>query len=178
MSAKFVWGVVLIVLGVVAVINGFQRIGEASQWDELVEGGVRAMGKYQSFIKKDLKEYERHSHNAKVGGGIMILAGIGFALWGTWLIQDSQPQRRRKEKLPPLPKSPHDWKFMPDEEVEEFTRPTEPVKPVVVPIYSDPKRPEISKARCGKCEKEFTYPTKRAGDMVPCPQCRIEFELP
>jgi hypothetical protein len=165
-------------LGVVSVINGFQRIGESSQWDELMNVRVRGMGQYQSNFKNEFKEYERHSHNAKVGGAIMILVGIGFAFGGTWLIQDSQPQRRRKEKLPPLPKSPHDWKIMPDEEVDEFIRPTEPVKPVVVPIYSDPKRPEISKARCGKCEKEFTYPTKRSGDMVPCPQCRIEFELP
>jgi hypothetical protein len=33
----------------------------------------------------------------------MILVGIGIAFGGTWLIQDSQPQLRRKEKLPPLP---------------------------------------------------------------------------
>jgi hypothetical protein len=178
MSAKFVWGVVLIVLGVVAVINGFQQIGEISQYDELIEVSKRQLGQYQSLIKDDLRLYERESHNAKVGGAFKIIAGIGLALVGTWLIQDSQPQRRRKEKLPPLPKSPHVWKIMTEEEDEEFTRPTESAKLSVVPIYSDPKRPEISKARCKRCEKEFTYPTKRAGDIVPCPKCRVEFELP
>jgi hypothetical protein len=38
----------------------------------------------------------------------MILVGIGIAFGGTWLIQDSQPQHRRKEKLPLLPKNPHE----------------------------------------------------------------------
>jgi hypothetical protein len=105
----------------------------------------------------------------------MILVGIGFAIGGTWLIQDSQPQRRRKEKLPPLPKSPHDWKFMLDGEVAEFTRPSKPVKPVVTPIYSDPKRPEVSKARCGTCAKESTYPTK--GLVRWCRVLNVELSL-
>jgi hypothetical protein len=177
MTAKSVWGAVLIVLGVISVLSGFEQIGEIAQLDQVMQDTQRMFGKIagkQSYLKQTLKEYDVASHNAKVGGAIKIVAGIGFALWGTWLLQDSQA-RRRKEKLPALPKSPHDWKFMKDEEIDDFVRPT---KGMVSPLFSDPKRPEISRAECENCKKVFTYPTKMSGRKVNCTTCQQEFELP
>lgn len=177
MAAKTVWGAVLIVLGVVAVISGFQQLAEISQYDKIMQITQRQLGAYQSLLKDDLNYYRETSRDAKTGGVIKMVVGVGFAIWGTFLLQDGQ-RKKKENEYPPLPKSVYDWKLMSDDEVPEFTRPSKPPRPLVTPIYSDPNRPDISKARCESCSKEFTYPTSKAGSSVSCPQCRIGFELP
>ena len=179
MSAKNAWGCVLIVLGVIAVISGFQQFAEVSQYDEIMRISKRQLGAYQSLIKEDLNLYSEVSRNAKIGGVMKIVFGIGFALWGTWLLQGER-KRTRENYIPSNIDDAHDWKFKSDNEVEveDFAPRHEPKKLLITPIYSDPSRPNISKARCESCKKVFTYPATRSGSKVSCPQCRVNYELP
>ncbi len=171
MSAKSVWGVVLILLGLLAALSGLKDLIDIAQADQITQDFIFGP-KTAKFLGS---EYHQAIRQLKIQCAIQVVVGISLCFGGTWMIQDSQPTKKKKSKIPNLPKSPHDWKFMKGEEIDEFIRPE---KPVIIPIYSDPKRPEISKARCGSCKKEFTYPTSRSRDLVPCPQCRMKFELP
>jgi hypothetical protein len=174
MAVKNVWGVILIVLGVVSFIGGFQQISEISQYDQLMEISKRQLGTYQSLLKDDINFYNAASRNAKFGGILKIIVGVAFALWGTWLLQASQ-RFPGKESLEPLPRDVYDWKFKSEEKMEDHVSPG---KPLVTPIYSDKSRPNIAKARCETCKKELTYPVNKVGALVSCPQCGTRFELP
>jgi len=92
MNAKRVWGIVLIVLGVVAVIAGFQQFVEMADLDNLI-------GQYigNASLGSISRQYEVVSHNAKIGGMIKIVAGILMALIGTWMVKDEEPIREDKQ---------------------------------------------------------------------------------
>jgi uncharacterized membrane protein YphA (DoxX/SURF4 family) len=88
MTAKRVWGIVLIVLGVICAISGFQQIAEIAELDNLTR---QFTGKVN--LGNMSKQYEVASHNAKVGGMIKIVVGIMMALIGTWMVQDEETEK-------------------------------------------------------------------------------------
>lgn len=98
MSAKFVWGVVAIVVGVAGVFAGIDQIAEVVQLDSVVNDFARQFG-----AQKYMGEYSRATHNAKLGGLIKIVGGLCLSVFGTWLIQEARYEDRAECRRYPEP---------------------------------------------------------------------------
>jgi hypothetical protein len=90
MKAKQVWSIILIVLGVLAVITGFQAIGEADQINRYFGGDVAnlrmaGMGELEKQFNQALDE-------AKTYGLISVFIGICMAVGGTFMLRESKPK--------------------------------------------------------------------------------------
>lgn len=93
MSAKSVWGAVLIVLGVVGVIAGIDQIAEISQLDKIAGDFAKEFG-----AQKYLGAYANAARDAKIGGIIKIVGGICLSIFGTWLIQQARNEDRMEQQ--------------------------------------------------------------------------------
>jgi hypothetical protein len=50
--------------------------------------------------------------------------------------------------------------------------------PFITKLEGDPTRPEVSKAKCGKCGYTITYQSKHAGRSTKCKECDNHVMLP
>jgi hypothetical protein len=83
MTAKKIWGIVLIVLGVLAVLSGLGEIRDAQSMDQLVGNFVRQVG------GTNAKTFQKALQEAQFAGIVRALIGVGLAIWGTWMVNDS-----------------------------------------------------------------------------------------
>ena len=86
MAAKKVWGIVLIVLGVLAVLSGLGEISDVQSIDQLLGNFVREVG------GSNAKIYQKTMQEAQFTGIVRALIGVGLAIWGTWMLNDSEPK--------------------------------------------------------------------------------------
>lgn len=93
MSASFVWGVVLIVLGVVGVISGFSQYAEALQLDQLARDIAQQFNVHKAF-----SGYAKASHDAKMGAVIKMIGGLCLSVYGTWMVQKARHRERAEER--------------------------------------------------------------------------------
>jgi hypothetical protein len=82
MSAKFVWGVVAIVVGIIGIFSGVDQIVTVIHLDEVVKG-------VEKLFNSPLGKYSDFAFNGKLGGVIKILGGLCLCIFGTWLIQEA-----------------------------------------------------------------------------------------
>lgn len=87
MAVKTVWGIVLIVLGVLLAIGGFSQINESQALDQVMGEMVRGLGGASSQMFKDAV------YSAQIGGAIKIVLGIILALWGSLLVKDAEQKK-------------------------------------------------------------------------------------
>jgi len=64
----------------------------------------------------------------------------------------------------------------PEARTEEETPAEE--APAIVKLEDDPARPDVSMARCGKCDHKLAYKKNLAGRKARCPSCKEAFILP
>ena len=95
MSPKKIWGIVFIVLGVVAVIIGMSRYhdtvfygNEILSMNAAVAGEVKKLGMGNLFNA----DYEGLIRREKFISVISILLGISFSIFGTFMIKDETPR--------------------------------------------------------------------------------------
>ena len=65
-----------------------------------------------------------------------------------------------------------------DSEITKHEGPEQKEKPSIIALDNDPKRPYISKAQCGSCDKVMTYPKRLSAKRVRCPECQEVVVLP
>lgn len=71
-----------------------------------------------------------------------------------------------------------DFSEPPSEEEPEAEAEAEETTPAIVKLDDDPDRPEVSMARCGKCDHKLAYKKTLAGRKARCPSCKEAFILP
>lgn len=91
MSAKFVWGIIVIVLGVLGVMSGLTQIAEISQLDQTMDSFARSFN-----AQPYMGDYRNAARDAKIGGTIKIFGGVAFCFLGTWLMQVAKREERQE----------------------------------------------------------------------------------
>ena len=90
MTAKKIWGVIIIVLGIFMVYNGASKIYEA----EFVGNEFKSMGFMLSQYGGDkyfnVNYYLNILEQQKIGGVIGILIGIAMSIGGTLLLREKR----------------------------------------------------------------------------------------
>ncbi|TRO79802.1 hypothetical protein [Trichloromonas acetexigens] len=92
MKLKTVWGIILIVLGVMGVLNGLQQYADIQALDQVVGGFTR------SFGQPSQRTYKVAVQNAQVGGILKILVGIGLSVLGTYWVRDEERKQHGQDR--------------------------------------------------------------------------------
>jgi len=92
MKVKTVWGIVLIVLGVIGVFNGLQQYADIQAMDQIVGDFTRYFGQSSQM------SYKVAVQNAQVGGILKILVGIGLAVLGTYWVRDGERKQHGQDR--------------------------------------------------------------------------------
>jgi len=88
MKVKTVWGIVLIVLGIMGVFNGLQQYADIQAVDQWVGDFTR------SFGQSNPRSYRIAMQDAQVGAFIKFLGGIGLAVLGTYWVKDGASEQQ------------------------------------------------------------------------------------
>lgn len=96
MNPKRVWGIVLIVLGVIAVLQGLNSYHGMKVADSGVRSMDAAISNFESTFGvkiPDNTHYEALSRREKWLSLMTVLLGISLSIIGTYMIKENQPTR-------------------------------------------------------------------------------------
>lgn len=91
MTAKKMWGCILIVLGVLAIVSGVDAYFSMNLLDNAMNSLPFKYSGIQSFdtlLYQSQKQYAEASRYARVMSVIRVLAGIALSVWGTMLMRE------------------------------------------------------------------------------------------